>query len=321
MDRGLHWRAQLGQSLMLDSFRRSDSLRIVIGLWATLVLGLACDSSGPGVLKQAENESDPAGLELLFGVYTSDAATEMVKQFAPAMAALQSALASDLGEPVRISLKVASTYEGGVEDLAKGRVDFARMGPASYVMAKEMNPGIRILAMESKKGKKVFYGVICVHEDSEVQSVEELKGKRFAFGDARSTIGRFLAQELLLENGIDAENLSGFDYLGRHDKVGMAVGSKMYDAGALKEGTFKKLVAKGEPIRVVAKFPNITKPWIARSGMDPVIFGAIQKALLAMEEGKALKALKKDGFLAGGDGDYDAIRSAISASGEFGAGA
>ncbi|MDG2335822.1 MAG: PhnD/SsuA/transferrin family substrate-binding protein [Myxococcota bacterium] len=258
-------------------------------------------------------------MELSFGIYTSDAATEMVKQFAPATAALESALSAELDRPVRVSLKVASTYEGGVNDLIEGRVDFARMGPASYVMAKEMEPGIQLLAMESKKGKKVFYGVICVHADSEIEVLEEIKGERFAFGDSRSTIGRFLAQELLLKNGIGAEDLGGFDYLGRHDKVGMAVGSRMYAAGALKEGTFKKLVAKGEPIRVLARFPNVTKPWIARADLDPTLFVAVQKALLEMTDEKALKALKKDGFLAGEDSDYDPIRSAIGASREFGA--
>ena len=255
--------------------------------------------------------------ELVFGVYTSDAATEMVKQFSPALGVLEVALGEQLGERVKISLKVASTYAGGVEDLTSGRVDFARMGPASYVMAKELSPGIRILAMESKKGSKTFNGVICVREGSDIESVAQLKGKRFAFGDARSTIGRFLAQELLVENGIRSENLEGFDYLGRHDKVGMAVGSGMYAAGALKEGTFKKLVAAGEPIQVIASFPNVTKPWIARAGMAPELFDGLQKVLLAMDDKKALGALKKDGFLPGDDADYDSIRSAIEASHSF----
>jgi phosphonate transport system substrate-binding protein len=274
--------------------------------------------------ERAPDDSKPSDLvapvpplELSFGVYTSDAATEMVKQFAPILAALDERLGERLGVPVKTSLKVASTYEGGVEDLVEGRVDFARTGPASYVMAKELNPEIRILAMESKKGSKIFQGVICVHSDSEIQEVSELKGKRFAFGDERSTIGRFLAQELLAQNGIEATDLDGFDYLGRHDKVGMAVGRKKYAAGALKEGTFKKLVAAGEPIRVIASFPNVTKPWIARAGMTPELFLAIQETLLQFDDATALKALKKDGFLPGDDADYDSIREAIRASHSF----
>ena len=293
---------------------------LALGCLVSACMLMGCDSSPTSV--PADAISAPPDLsepvrELVFGVYTSDAATEMVKQFSPALGVLELALGEQLGERVKISLKVASTYEGGVEDLTSGRVDFARMGPASYVMAKELNPGVRILAMESKKGSKTFNGVICVREGSDIESVAQLKGKRFAFGDARSTIGRFLAQELLVENGIRSENLEGFDYLGRHDKVGMAVGSGMYAAGALKEGTFKKLVAAGEPIQVIASFPNVTKPWIARAGMAPELFDGLRKVLLAMDDKKALGALKKDGFLPGDDADYDSIRSAIEASHSF----
>lgn len=292
--------------------------RCLFGFAAAAVV--ACSPAADRALEESEPSDRVAPLPplgLTFGVYTSDAATEMVKQFAPILAVLDEMLAERLGVPVKTSLRVASTYEGGVEDLVEGRVDFARMGPASYVMAKELNPGIRILAMESKKGSKIFQGVICVHSDSEIQEVAELKGRRFAFGDERSTIGRFLAQELLAENGIAATDLDGFDYLGRHDKVGMAVGRKKYAAGALKEGTFKKLVAAGEPIRVIAYFPNVTKPWIARTGMPPELFLSIQETLLHFDDATALKALKKDGFLRGDDTDYDSIREAIRASHSF----
>ena len=297
--------------------------RLALG-WVVGILTLfgltGCDSSKETASLASEEagaEVEPPVLQLTFGVYTSDAATEMVMKFAPVLQVLDAMLSERLNEPVRTTLRVASTYEGGVDDLVEGRVDFARMGPASYVMAEELNPGIRILAIESKKGSKIFQGVICVHADGDINAIADLKGERFAFGDSRSTIGRFLAQELLVENGIGAADLAGFDYLGRHDKVGMAVGRRKYAAGALKEGTFKKLVAAGEPIRAIASFPNVTKPWIARAGMEPRLFEAIHQTLLALEDDGALKALKKDGFLPGDDSDYDSIREAIEASRSF----
>lgn len=297
--------------------------RLALG-WVVGILTLfgltGCDSSKKTTSPASEEagaEIEPPVLQLTFGVYTSDSATEMVMKFAPVLQVLDAMLSERLNEPVSTTLRVASTYEGGVDDLVEGRVDFARMGPASYVMAKELNPGIRILAIESKKGSKIFQGVICVHADGDINEIADLKGERFAFGDSRSTIGRFLAQELLVENGIRAADLAGFDYLGRHDKVGMAVGRKKYAAGALKEGTFKKLVAAGEPIRSIASFPNVTKPWIARAGMEPRLFEAIHQTLLALEDDGALKALKKDGFLSGDDSDYDSIREAIEASRSF----
>lgn len=256
-------------------------------------------------------------VELNFGVYTSDKPSVMVLKFRPVLNALTKSLEEKLGQPVKIRLQVSSGYAKGVEDLANGRVDFSRFGPASYIRAKKLNPGVQILAIESKSGQKIFNGVICVRTDSAIQSISDLKGKRFAFGNRQSTIGRYLSQNYLYERGIRAKDLGAFDYLGRHDKVGAAVASGKYDAGALKESTFKKLVKKGAPLRSIASFPNVTKPWIARKGLPENIFVALRESLLSLDDPAALKALKKNGFLPGNDGDYIVIRKAINKNSLF----
>ncbi len=255
--------------------------------------------------------SASATVNLKFGVYTSDNRSAMEEKFRPVLRSLETDLGIILNETVKIELKVAKTYDEGIEDLASGRVDFARLGPASYVIAKDRNDGVQVLAVESKKGKKVFKGVICVANDSPIQSVSELRGKSFAFGDENSTIGRYLSQLHLVNNGIRASDLSRYEYLGRHDKVGIAVGRGKFDAGALKNSTFKKLVKKGVPIRSIATFENVTKPWVASSGLSDRLAGAVRKALLNMSDANALKALGKDGFLEGSDADYAEIRRAI----------
>lgn len=256
-------------------------------------------------------------VELNFGVYTSDKPSVMVLKFRPVLNSLIESLQKKLGQPVTIRLQVSSSYTKGVEDLVNGRVDFARFGPASYIHAKKLNSDIAILAIESKKGRKVFNGVICVREDSTITKIMDLKGKRFAFGNKRSTIGRYLSQNYLYERGIRAKDLGEIAYLGRHDKVGAAVSSGKYDAGALKQSTFDKMVKKGAPLRAIAIFPNVTKPWIARKGLPDAIFTALRDSLLSLDDPAALKALKKDGFLPGNDGDYAVIRKAINKNSLF----
>ncbi len=159
--------------------------------------------------------------------------------------------------------------------------------------------------------------MICVAKNSSIQAVEELKGKRFAFGNKRSTIGRYLSQLYLRKHGIIANDLAEYQYLNRHDKVGAAVAAGQFDAGALKEGTFNKLLTKGAPLRSISVFPNVTKPWVARSGMPVRIFKAVKKSLLSLKDPKALKALKKDGFISGSDGDYRVTREAIEDNARF----
>jgi len=250
-------------------------------------------------------------VRLNFGVYSSNKPTAMVRTFKPSLNALENSIAEKLGRDVDIRMQIAKDYDQGIADLIEGKVDFSRFGPASYIEAKRINDSIEILAMENKNEQKVFFGIIAVHEDSDIQSMEDLRGRSFAFGDESSTIGRYLSQLYLENNGLRAGDLSSYKYLGRHDIVGTAVGAGDFDAGALNESTFKKLLAKGEPIRELARFPNVTKPWIARKGLDPEVFLALQESLWELDDARSLKSLKVDGFLAGGDEDYQTIRTAM----------
>ena len=258
-----------------------------------------------------------AEVSLSFGVYTSDKPTTMVKKFKPIVRELELVLSRELDEPVSIRMQISSTYEKGVKAIASGAVDFARLGPASYVSAVELDSAVRLLAMESNKGSKRFNGVICVPGSSDIQSVSELKGKKFAFGDDKSTIGRYLSQQYLMQHGISAADLESYEYLGRHDRVGYAVAAGKFDAGALKESTLKELLQKGVFLRPIGTFPNVTKPWVARSGLSERIFSALRLALLEYKDPTSLTALGKDGFIIGSYEDYMPIISAVRDNPEF----
>ena len=136
----------------------SSSLRIgVQSLVFTVFTGLSGIGSAAEILN--------------FGLYTSDKPSEMIRQFRPIIDELEKSVSSKLGKDIEIRIQVANSYELGVERLVRGDVDFARLGPASYVAATQQNPGLRIIAMEQKKGLKHFNGVICVAKDSAITSV------------------------------------------------------------------------------------------------------------------------------------------------------
>lgn len=250
-------------------------------------------------------------LRLNFGVYSSNKPSAMVKVFRPVLKELEHSMSLSLGREVDIRMQIAKDYDKGISDLVDGGVDFSYFGPASYVEAKRMNSDINIIAVEKRNNSKVSYGIIAVHQDSPITNISDLEGKSFAFGDEGSTIGRFLSQLELVQADILGVDLSRYEYLGRHDKVGTAVGAGAFDAGALNEKTFKKLLEAGEPIRELVRFPNVSKPWIARSGLDQEILTALRESLLSVEDSKVLSAMKIDGFLEGSDIDYAVIRRAM----------
>jgi len=283
-------------------FYATGWLLLCLPLWLLTALGAHAGQPSDTPSKSASR--------LTLGVYAHIRSTEMLPKMAPLQAYLGKALARE-GIPVEIDLRIFPSYTRAIDALVQGEVDFARYGPVSYVIAKERNPNIRLLAMESNNGKKTFNGVISVPLDSPIQSVQDLRGKRIAFGDRRSTTGRYLSQAALLEAGIDARDLAGYTYLGRHDKVAFAVAAGNYDAGATNENTFHKY-ASSKGLRKILEFPCVTKPWVAREGLAPEIFSALRRALLELKDPEVLKTVNRDGLLPADGADYDPIRKAMA---------
>lgn len=186
--------------------------------------------------------------QLIFGIYASDKSTTMVKKIRPFLNRLQQDLGKRLGETNTLKMKVTNSYAEGVKNIVGGRVDITRLGPVSYIEAKNQNPELMILAMEAKKGKKQFNGVICLHEDSSTRTLDDIHGKRLC---------------------------------------------------------------------VLVRFANVTRPWVARAGLDVAMVRALQESLLSMSDATALKSLRKDGFLSGTDSGFDEVRIAIMQNADF----
>lgn len=261
----------------------------------------------------------PAQSKVLnFGVYSFAKPTEVYVQFQPAIKALQDSLRTG-GAQLSIDVRVFRTYDECLSAFVAGEIDFVRFGPASYVLAKERKPQIELLAIELEGGKKVCQGVIVVRADSPIQKLADLRGRRFAFGDQQSTIGRYLSQAELLGAGLHASDLAGGkpEYLERHDIVFKAVELGDFDAGALHIDTFKQLNAKSKSLRILHTFENVGKPWIARAGLDPAVVQALRTALLSLRDKDALKALKVDGLGAGTDADYEPVRVGMQRAAEY----
>lgn len=288
-----------------------DAAKSALGFTARLFGGILAASLLPGVsVAHAETT-------LVFGAYTSEKPSAIVQRLRPSLNEIAKAMSETLGEEIKIKMEVVRTYEDGVARIVDGKVDFMRLGPASYVVAKAQNPGLEVLAMENKRGRKKNMGIICVRTDSDISDVTQLKQRSFAFGSSKSTLGRYFAQLTLMDAGLFASDFSRYQYLGRHDTVGRAVGSGLFDAGALEETTFAKLVSQGVPIRAIASFGAATKTWVARADLNRRIEDALRQALLGLNNPAALAALRFDGFLMGGDSDFDPIRKAIEQNPRF----
>lgn len=253
-----------------------------------------------------------AKMTLVLGLYPEEKPHQMIKAFRPSLNAVEDMMASQLGEDVEIRIQMSSDYVTSLNALVAGKVDFARLGPASYVMGKTEQPALELLVMENSHGSVSFEGMIVVRDDSKLNSLSDLRGGSFAFVSERSTLGRYFAQAYLAKSGITAADLRDYDYVGDHEAVGLAVGSGRFDAGVLNRRIYDKLVNRGIRLRPIASFENVTRAWVARAGLPAETAESLRDALLGLDDPDLLKILGFDGFLPAEEAYFEATRRVIA---------
>lgn len=229
---------------------------------------------------------------------------------------LEEMLSAELKRPVEAF--VASSYVGIVHALDSGQIDMAYIPPLAYVLAHEesgVRPGLVAL---SKDGKRSYSSEILVAADSNIQSLEDLKGKRVAFVDPSSTSGYLFPGALLKQAGIDLENDISVVFSGGHDKSLQLLLAGDVDAIATFANAptrYKKDFPEAlEKLRVLEKtedIPGITL--VFSSKVDAELEGKIKNAFITCQgnaQGKIKFAelFNIHGFSPAKDADYEPVR-------------
>jgi phosphonate transport system substrate-binding protein len=238
-------------------------------------------------------------LPLRFGVYTFEKPSVMAKNFAPLLSILEESISDYLRRPVQIDCVIYRAYTNGHEGLLSGDVDFMRVGPASYVLLKDKRPGISLLAAEADR----IQCVIFTRPESGIDSLEQLRGRAFAFGDRESTFGTHLAKAVLSRAGLRKGDLGGNSrHFGGHGEVADAVKSTEYAAGSAN------VVAIDWKFKELYRFTNVLRmPFVAKANIDSRVAEALKRALIA--QGKYGEVV---------DREYDSLRDELNEASQFG---
>lgn len=149
-------------------------------------------------------------------------------------------------------------------------VDIAIFGANTYVEAKYENPNLIYLGT-SMQPEDHYNSLIISRKDSNIKTLNDLKGKRFAFTDIGSTSG-YVYPNLILHNvGINPEkDFKSITMLKKHYKVYQAVASGSIDAGGCSLTYYEKAVEKsGDIFHIIKKSDNIPEdPIVAGSHLD-----------------------------------------------------
>ena len=250
---------------------------------------------------------------LKMGLIPADDAEEMLKNYEP----IRTYLEEEMGMPVEIL--VTTDYSAAIEAMRAGHIDMAWFGPFSYVIASNIAEAQAIVnGVKSSTGSSTYKSVIVVNVESGIETLEDLKGEKFAFVDPASTSGNLIPRKMLLENGIDPdEDFEEIIYSGTHNAVQYAIANGHINAGATGDNVYYRMIEEGEIDPEINKIiyesePIPGSPIAVRGDLPESIKLAIQNALLNMNEQTIHKV---DGW--GGisnyqkvtDSDYDVIRT------------
>ena len=240
-------------------------------------------------------------------------------------------LARLLTDATNLNFKVSvpTSYTTVIEAMGSGQVDVGWLAPFAYVLAHDRN-GSQVLFASLRQGSKTYRSQIIARADSGINSINDLRGKKFAFVDPASASGFLFPNYTLAQMGIDYKTFfSDTIFAGGHDKVVIAVYNKQVDAGAtfgqnidtgpptdartLVTSTLPDVLQVVKPIAQTAPIPNDTVS--VRAGLDPSLVKLISDGLLYVQstpEGqKALRDLYGiDGLGPASDSDYDIVRNA-----------
>ena len=246
-----------------------------------------------------------------------EAPTELLRKFKPLGAYLE----QELG--MKVEFVPVADYAAVVEALAADRIDMAWLGGFTFAQAR-LKTGNAVPLVQREQDAEFTSKFIT--SDPAVKSLQDLKGKTFAFGSVSSTSGSLMPRYFMLQDGIKPEDFfSRVAYSGAHDATAAWVQAGKADAGVLNASVWQKLVDAGkvdtDKVKVFATTPTYYDyNWTVRGNLDADLQAKIKAAFLALDpakpEQKAILDLQAASrFIETKPENYEGIEEAARAAG------
>lgn len=191
-----------------------------------------------------------------------------------------------------------SGYDALVEAFVSKEIDMAWNGPLSYVKIKRrLDEPCRVIAMRDVDMN--FVTNFITRWDSDIATVEDLIGRRFAFGSRGSVQTGLLAHYFLKQSGIDpGPDFAHFTFHDERDAGSVSdeadvierVRTGEYDAGAVSLRTLEVMREREalprDAVRVFWSSPGYSHCcFTAQGDMDSVLSHEIEQAFVSIDEG------------------------------------
>jgi phosphonate transport system substrate-binding protein len=244
-------------------------------------------------------------------------------------AAIKAALEKATGLAWKVT--AMSSYAAQVEGMCAGQIDVGFFAPLQMTLLLSKSCGSPILGALRKDDTgqlaTTYKSQILVRTDSGINSLADLKGKKFAFVDPLSASG-YVYPTLTVKNKTGQEPKTFFStttFAGSHPNAALAVYNKQVDGAAMFIDARDSLVAANPDIKTATKVIDTAGPIpndgvALRKGFPDDVGAKVKKALLDYSKDdsgkKVLSALFAwDGVQEVQASFYDAIKEAATLAG------
>lgn len=219
---------------------------------------------------------------------------------------------------IKVNFIEKRTYAEVNALLKNGGIDMAFVCGGPYVQG-HSEFGLELLAAPQVEGKALYYSYIIAASDSGIESLEGLRGKRFAFMDPMSNTGRLIPSYILQTELSTTPDkfFKEYIYTYDHDKSIKAVARGIADGAAVDSLIYNYMRKKGDKYARKTKIIKISgaygiPPVVVRHNLESGLKARLKGVLLNMhteQEGmKILSGMCIDKFVEIGDANYDDIR-------------
>lgn len=183
-------------------------------------------------------------------------------------------------------LVISRSYQETVNQLAGGKVDAAFLGSFIYLNSRDEFGLTPILKPLNENGQPFFYSVLITREDSPIQGIADLRGKKVAMPSEQSFSANWLPAYGLDKYGLEVGDLDELAYLQHHHTVVYEIMRNNFDAGSVKDRVAMEFENRG--VRIVAKSDPVPgSPLVVSASTDESIKNAIIDTLLKIDVSNA----------------------------------
>ncbi|WP_121640199.1 phosphate/phosphite/phosphonate ABC transporter substrate-binding protein [Virgibacillus sp. Bac330] len=239
---------------------------------------------------------------------------------------LEELLSEELDIPVEVS--VSTDYNTIIEAMDSEQVDVGFLPPTAYVLAQEKGSGDVMLQAQrygvnddgspTEELVDSYKSIFIVNKDSDIESVEDLKGKKIGYQNVTSSAGFVWPAATLLEAGIHPLNDVEPVTLKGHDQAVISLLNGDIDAAVTFQDARNVVASDYEDVFEETRIIEFTEPIpndtvAIRPEINDEMKKAITDAFIAIgkdEEGQQIirDIYSHEGYVESQDSNFDIVR-------------